>query len=44
MEPVADDGFSPNDEVDEVRWVAPEEACAAAVATTATALLLEEVA
>jgi ADP-ribose pyrophosphatase len=26
MEPVADDGFSPNDEVDEVRWVTPDEA------------------
>jgi 8-oxo-dGTP diphosphatase len=26
MEPVADDGFSPNDEIDEVRWVAPDEA------------------
>lgn len=26
MEPVADDGFSPNDEIDEVRWVAPAEA------------------
>jgi len=26
MEPVADDGFSPNDEVDELRWVTPEEA------------------
>jgi 8-oxo-dGTP diphosphatase len=26
MEPVEDDGFSPNDEVDEVRWVTPEEA------------------
>lgn len=26
MDPIADDGFSPNDEVDEVRWVAPEEA------------------
>jgi len=26
MEPVEDDGFTPNDEVDEVRWVAPDEA------------------
>ena len=26
MDPVADDGFSPNSEVDEVRWVSPEEA------------------
>jgi len=26
MEPVGDDGFTPNDEVDEVRWVAPDEA------------------
>jgi 8-oxo-dGTP diphosphatase len=26
MHPVADDGFSPNDEIDEVRWVMPEEA------------------
>ena len=26
MEPVTDDGFSPNDEVDELRWVTPEEA------------------
>jgi len=26
MDPVADDGFSPNDEIDEVRWVPPEEA------------------
>jgi 8-oxo-dGTP diphosphatase len=26
MDPVADDGFSPNDEIDEVRWVSPEEA------------------
>jgi 8-oxo-dGTP diphosphatase len=26
MEPVRDDGFSPNDEVDEVRWVTPPEA------------------
>jgi 8-oxo-dGTP diphosphatase len=26
MHPVADDGFSPNDEIDEVRWVTPEEA------------------
>jgi 8-oxo-dGTP diphosphatase len=26
MRPVADDGFSPNDEVDEVRWAAPEDA------------------
>ena len=26
MDIVADDGFSPNDEVDEVRWVTPEEA------------------
>ena len=26
MEPVADDGFTPNDEVDERRWVTPDEA------------------
>jgi 8-oxo-dGTP diphosphatase len=26
MDPVGDDGFTPNDEVDEVRWVAPDEA------------------
>jgi 8-oxo-dGTP diphosphatase len=26
MRPVADDGFSPNDEVDEVRWAAPADA------------------
>jgi 8-oxo-dGTP pyrophosphatase MutT (NUDIX family) len=26
MDAVADDGFSPNDEVDELRWVAPAEA------------------
>jgi 8-oxo-dGTP diphosphatase len=26
MEPIADDGFTPNDEVDEVRWVPPAEA------------------
>jgi 8-oxo-dGTP diphosphatase len=26
MELVADDGFAPNDEIDEVRWVAPAEA------------------
>jgi 8-oxo-dGTP pyrophosphatase MutT (NUDIX family) len=26
MHPVADDGFSPNDEVDEVRWATHEEA------------------
>jgi 8-oxo-dGTP diphosphatase len=26
MDPVTDDGFSPNDEVDEVRWVSTEEA------------------
>jgi 8-oxo-dGTP diphosphatase len=26
MEPIADDGFTPNDEVDEVRWVSPAEA------------------
>jgi 8-oxo-dGTP pyrophosphatase MutT (NUDIX family) len=26
MEPVGDDGFTPNDEVDEVRWVAPADA------------------
>jgi 8-oxo-dGTP diphosphatase len=26
MRPIADDGFSPNDEVDEVRWAAPEDA------------------
>jgi 8-oxo-dGTP pyrophosphatase MutT (NUDIX family) len=26
MDPVADDGFAPNDEVDEVRWVSPAEA------------------
>ena len=26
MEPVEDDGFEPNDEVDEVRWVSPAEA------------------
>ena len=26
MEVVADDGFAPNDEVDELRWVAPDEA------------------
>jgi 8-oxo-dGTP pyrophosphatase MutT (NUDIX family) len=26
MDPVGDDGFAPNDEVDEVRWVAPHEA------------------
>jgi 8-oxo-dGTP diphosphatase len=24
MTPVADDGFSPNDEIDELRWVTPE--------------------
>jgi acyl dehydratase len=23
MEPVADDGFTPNHEIDEVRWVSP---------------------
>jgi 8-oxo-dGTP diphosphatase len=28
MDPVTDDGFSPNDEIDEVRWVTPEEASA----------------
>jgi 8-oxo-dGTP diphosphatase len=28
MQPVADDGFSPNDEVDELRWSTPEEAAA----------------
>jgi 8-oxo-dGTP diphosphatase len=26
MEPAADDGFTPNDEIDEVRWVSPVEA------------------
>jgi 8-oxo-dGTP diphosphatase len=26
MEPIADDGFTPNDEVDEVRWVSPADA------------------
>jgi 8-oxo-dGTP pyrophosphatase MutT (NUDIX family) len=26
MHPIADDGFSPNDEVDELRWATPEEA------------------
>jgi 8-oxo-dGTP diphosphatase len=26
MEPAADDGFTPNDEIDEVRWVSPAEA------------------
>ena len=26
MTPVADDGFTRNDEIDELRWVAPEEA------------------
>lgn len=26
MTPIADDGFSPNDEIDEVRWVRREEA------------------
>jgi 8-oxo-dGTP diphosphatase len=26
MHPVVDDGFSPNDEVDELRWSTPEEA------------------
>ncbi|HEX8122357.1 MAG TPA: NUDIX hydrolase [Solirubrobacteraceae bacterium] len=26
MEPVQDDGFAPNDEVDELRWLAPAEA------------------
>jgi 8-oxo-dGTP diphosphatase len=26
MEPVEDDGFEPNDEVDELRWLAPAEA------------------
>jgi 8-oxo-dGTP pyrophosphatase MutT (NUDIX family) len=26
MDPVTDDGFSPNDEVDEVRWVSTDEA------------------
>jgi 8-oxo-dGTP diphosphatase len=26
MEPIADDGFTPDDEVDEVRWVSPAEA------------------
>jgi 8-oxo-dGTP diphosphatase len=26
MNPVEDDGFEPNDEVDEVRWVSPTEA------------------
>jgi 8-oxo-dGTP pyrophosphatase MutT (NUDIX family) len=26
MDPVGDDGFAPNEEVDEVRWVSPEEA------------------
>lgn len=26
MEPLTDDGFAPNDEIDEVRWVAPAEA------------------
>jgi 8-oxo-dGTP pyrophosphatase MutT (NUDIX family) len=26
MDPVADDGFVPNDEIDELRWVSPGEA------------------
>lgn len=26
MAPTADDGFTPNDEVDELRWVTPQEA------------------
>lgn len=26
MDPIGDDGFVPNDEVDEVRWVSPSEA------------------
>jgi 8-oxo-dGTP diphosphatase len=28
MGPLVDDGFSPNDEVDELRWVSPEAAAA----------------
>jgi 8-oxo-dGTP diphosphatase len=28
MRPVADDGFTPNDEVDELRWLSPHEAAA----------------
>jgi 8-oxo-dGTP diphosphatase len=26
MHPIADDGFTPNEEVDELRWVSPQEA------------------
>jgi 8-oxo-dGTP pyrophosphatase MutT (NUDIX family) len=43
MEVIADDGFSPNDEVDEVRWVAPEEA-AALLTYDRDRVLLEEAA
>jgi 8-oxo-dGTP diphosphatase len=28
MRPVADDGFTPNEEVDELRWLSPDEATA----------------
>jgi 8-oxo-dGTP diphosphatase len=28
MRPLADDGFTPNDEVDELRWMRPDEAAA----------------
>lgn len=28
MRPVADDGFTPNEEVDELRWLSPDEAAA----------------
>jgi 8-oxo-dGTP diphosphatase len=41
MEPVADDGFSPNDEVDELRWVTPEEA-SSLLSYTRDRVLLEE--
>jgi 8-oxo-dGTP pyrophosphatase MutT (NUDIX family) len=43
MDPVTDDGFSPNDEVDEVRWVSLEEA-AALLTYDRDRVLLEEAA